>query len=55
MELPPLVESLDVPVFIGGRTSVAHRDEIVRAGARALGSDIELGLKRLGEILASKS
>ena len=54
-ELPSLVESLDTPVFIGGKTSVAHHDEIVHAGARALGSDIELGLKRLGEVLAGKS
>lgn len=54
-ELPPVVAALDVPVIVGGRTSVAHHDAIVHAGARSLGSDIELGLKRLGEILARET
>jgi DNA-binding transcriptional MerR regulator/methylmalonyl-CoA mutase cobalamin-binding subunit len=53
-ELPGLVAAVDVPVVVGGRTSVAHRDEIVRAGAKALGSDIELGLKHLNQVLFSK-
>ena len=50
-QLPSLVNAAGVPVFIGGRASVAYRDELVRAGARPLGGDIEQGLKRLADLL----
>jgi DNA-binding transcriptional MerR regulator/methylmalonyl-CoA mutase cobalamin-binding subunit len=52
-DLPPLVVAAGVPVFVGGRTSVAHRDAIVRAGAQPLGGDIEQGLKRLAELFST--
>jgi len=51
-ELPGLVRSAGVPVFVGGRTSVRARDEIVAAGAEPLGADIASGLRRLGEALS---
>lgn len=54
-QLPQLVETAKVPVFIGGKISTAHHDDIIRAGAKSLGADIEPGLKRLGEILPGKS
>jgi len=50
-DLPELVRHSPVPVFVGGRTSETGFDAIVRAGAFALGNDIEPGLKRLTEIL----
>jgi DNA-binding transcriptional MerR regulator len=50
--LPKLVGRVDVPVLIGGLSSVYSCDEIGRAGAEALGRDIEHGLQRLGEVLA---
>jgi len=36
-----------MPVFIGGRTSVLHRDGVVAAGAVPLGEDIDAGVHRL--------
>ena len=50
-ELPRLVRTEGVPVFVGGRTSVRGRDAIVAAGAEPLGGDIGAGLRRLGEVL----
>jgi MerR family transcriptional regulator, light-induced transcriptional regulator len=54
MELPALVATAGVPVFVGGNTSVSNRDGIVSAGAEPLGSDIGAGLRRLGEVLAPR-
>jgi DNA-binding transcriptional MerR regulator/methylmalonyl-CoA mutase cobalamin-binding subunit len=45
--LPALVAAAPVPVFVGGRASVAARDAIVAAGAQVLGADIDAGAKRL--------
>jgi len=50
-DLPALVEESDVPVLVGGLSSVYGADAINRAGARALGRDIEQGLRTLGESL----
>ena len=52
-ELPQLVRTAGVPVFVGGRSSVRGRDQIVAAGAEPLGADITAGLRRLGEALQS--
>lgn len=46
-QLPRLVSSVDVPVFLGGPVSVNCVDEIMRAGAVALGADIDIGRKNL--------
>jgi len=46
-ELPELVAQARVPVFIGGRTSVLHRDAVVAAGALPLGDDLDSGARRL--------
>ena len=43
------------PVFVGGDSSVRHRDAIVSAGAIALGTDIPLGVRRIaGELSPHK-
>jgi len=47
-DLPKLVETVSIPVFVGGQASVLAADAIGKAGAEALGQDMELGLKRLG-------
>ena len=49
--LPRLVAKSPVPVLVGGLSSVYACDAITRAGAEALGRDIEHGLQRLGELL----
>jgi len=51
-DLPELVRAAGVPVAVGGLSSVYACEAIDRAGAEALGRDIEHGLRRLAEILA---
>jgi len=51
-DLPRLVAAQVAPVLIGGLSSVYACDAINRAGAVALGRDIEHGLQRLAEVLA---
>ena len=48
-DLPALVEECDAPVLIGGLSSVYSCDAINRAGAEALGRDIEHGIQRMKE------
>lgn len=50
--LPALVRMAGVPVMVGGTTSVNHCGAIGRAGAEALGRDIDHGLQRMAEILS---
>jgi len=50
-ELTDTVKQCGVPVFIGGRASVDAYDALKRAGAEPLGTDVETGLARMGEIL----
>ena len=50
--LPELVARSPVPVLVGGLSSVYACDAIGRAGAEALGRDIEHGLQRLREVLS---
>jgi DNA-binding transcriptional MerR regulator/methylmalonyl-CoA mutase cobalamin-binding subunit len=51
-KLKNLVESAGMPVLVGGLSSVYACDDINRAGAEALGRNVEHGIKRLGEILS---
>lgn len=50
-QLHRLVASIQVPVMIGGETSITHRDAIVRAGALPVGNDIAQALRQLDELL----
>ncbi len=50
-DLPKLVEEAGIPVMVGGPSSVYACDAISRAGAEALGLDIEHGLQRIAELL----
>jgi len=50
-DLASLVDEVEVPVFVGGQSSIAVCDAINRTGATALGQDIPTGLKRLSEAL----
>lgn len=52
--LPELVARSPVPVLVGGLSSVFACDAITRAGAEALGRDIEHGLQRLEEALSQR-
>jgi len=51
-DLPLLVDQSQVPVLVGGLSSVYSCKAIGRAGAEALGRDIEHGLARLKEIFS---
>jgi DNA-binding transcriptional MerR regulator/methylmalonyl-CoA mutase cobalamin-binding subunit len=51
-DLPLLTRQSPVPVLVGGFSSVYSCDAINRAGAEALGRDIDHGLDRLKEILS---
>lgn len=50
-----LVESIDVPVFIGGRCATRHTDVIEAAGAIPLGTDISQALDKINEVIAYQS
>lgn len=50
-ELPELVRKSKVPVFVGGLSSVYGCEAINRAGAEALGRDIDQGLSRLKDVV----
>lgn len=54
-DLPELVTRSPVPVLVGGMASVFACDAIGRAGAEALGRDIEHGMQRLGEMLSLRA
>ena len=50
-DLPLLVSSVSVPVFVGGQASVYAVEAITKSGAEALGQDMDLGLRRLKALL----
>lgn len=52
-DLAALVDELDIPVFVGGQSSVGICDAINRTGATALGQDIPTGLQRLAAALGT--
>jgi DNA-binding transcriptional MerR regulator len=54
-QLASLTKETELPVFIGGLTSVDCCEAIEHVGAVALGSDIGQGLKRLTDTLESRS
>ena len=51
-DLPKLVKSAEMPVLVGGLSSVYACDAINRAGAEALGRDVDHGLSRIREVLS---
>lgn len=51
--LPAVVARSSVPILVGGQLSVAAFDELRRAGVEPLGTDIDTGLRRLGEVAAA--
>ncbi len=52
-QLPKLVGSAGIPVFVGGMASVRERDAIVNAGAIPLGNDLAAGVERIRSALAT--
>ncbi len=52
--LPRLVDEAEVPVFVGGTTSIRFRHAITSAGAIPLGTDLEAGVRLLKRTLAKK-
>ena len=52
-QLPKLVASSGIPVFVGGMASVRERDAIVSAGAIPLGNDLAAGAERIRATLAT--
>lgn len=51
-DLPKLVDQAGMPVLVGGLSSVYACDAINRAGAEALGRDVEHGLARIDRVLS---
>ncbi len=49
--LPDLVRSAGLPVFMGGKTSIRHRDLVLSAGAIPVGDDVGQGLKLIARHL----
>jgi MerR family transcriptional regulator, light-induced transcriptional regulator len=52
--LPELVAQARIPVFVGGQTSVRHRDDVVAAGATPLGTDLQAGVRLLLSVLDAR-
>jgi len=52
--LPELVETIGVPVFVGGQTSTRYRDAIEHTGAHALGHELAIGIELLGDALSHR-
>ena len=46
-DLPNLVSSLDIPVFLGGQISVTEHDALDKAGVHTLGTDLLSGLQQI--------
>jgi DNA-binding transcriptional MerR regulator len=46
-QLPELVKTVDVPVFVGGRITLRHTEDIDRAGAIACGEDFQGALQQI--------
>ena len=53
-DLSILVESVNVPVFVGGKTAVNHTDEILSAGAIPLGTDISQAMQKIDKTISSR-
>jgi DNA-binding transcriptional MerR regulator len=51
-ELPPLCQTVAMPVFVGGRITDRSVDAITAAGAIPLGDDLNLALRGIDAILA---
>lgn len=54
-DIEKLVKQANVPVFIGGHTSVLFSDAIQQAGAIPLGTDIEFSFRQISEILKNQA
>lgn len=52
-DLPALVQTASVPVFVGGKTAVKHQQKIEAAGAICVGESIGAGLRTISELLMS--
>jgi methanogenic corrinoid protein MtbC1 len=51
VQLPKLVASADVPVFVGGPCSMVASSAIERAGALVCGADADIGLAKIAKTL----
>jgi DNA-binding transcriptional MerR regulator/methylmalonyl-CoA mutase cobalamin-binding subunit len=54
-ELARLSDSIDCPIFVGGRASVDAFDTFKRADVEPLGLDIDTGLARIRKVLSTAS
>jgi MerR family transcriptional regulator, light-induced transcriptional regulator len=52
--MPKFVRAAGVPVYVGGLIAESHRDAIVAAGAVALGTDIDAGVRMIKGALTAK-
>jgi len=46
-DLPRLVDSLDIPVFLGGNVVASNFDDLKKSGVLLVGTDIETGIKQI--------
>ncbi|MGD8570845.1 MAG: MerR family transcriptional regulator [Gammaproteobacteria bacterium] len=54
-KLSELVNNVQVPVFIGGKTAVKFTDDIIDAGAIPLGSDISQAIRKVEDTVSGKT
>lgn len=54
-DLATLVGDIDIPVFIGGRSSSLYHDQITHAGAISLGADIQSAMRKITETIEQET
>jgi DNA-binding transcriptional MerR regulator len=54
-DLPDLIGHIDTPVFMGGKTSVLHQEELEKIGITCLGENISGGLQLISKALKANN
>ena len=49
--LADLMSNIEVPVFLGGRVSIARNDLLQKVGVHALGTNLATGLHRISDLV----
>jgi DNA-binding transcriptional MerR regulator len=54
-DLPDLISHIKTPVFIGGKTSISHREKLEKSGVTCMGENIATGLQLVNKALKANN